>query len=322
MKKKIFSVLIFLFVTTLSFSQENEKIIDYLRENNSIWADFEEVNGLKYYDKFCLYEKTYFVIGYDGWLYEGYITDGETYCYKDPFPFVKTKHKGKYQWQDGLLSFFDYDFDTKKDFLFSYITIPYVVGIEIISPYNDCKSILTVELDGYDVDEYQLDWIEYCILNGKRGIRIRCRGKVHEGDYCYVADGGIDQYAFFYWSPSEQRYILDESVTQTQIKNAYCPEEYFAYSGLDFSKLDKSLKKSDVKDLTPAQLRLMRNAIYARHGQKFTSVDLQSLWECYTWYKPNPGYTDSMLTKTDKKNLKLIQDMEKVTGTYVPDLPR
>ncbi len=157
------------------------------------------------------------------------------------------------------------------------------------------------------------DWIEikFCILNGKRGFLFQ--------DYDYN-DKLV--WSFYYWSPSEQRYILDETATQVQIKNAYCPEEYFAYNGLDFSKLDKALKKSDIKDLTPAQLRLMRNAIYARHGRIFTSVDLQSLWECYTWYKPNPDYNDSMLTKTDKKNLKLIQDMEKVTGTYVPDLPR
>ena len=311
-----------MFVTTLSFSQDNEKYVNYLRENNVEWSHYEKDNGLKYYDKFHLYDALYFIIGYTNDYYEGFITDGESYCFDGEFAFEKTKHKAKYQWKDGLISFFDYDFDSKKDFLYSYILIPYNVVIEIISPYNDCKSILTVELDDYGVDEYQLDWIEYCIINGKRGIRIKCRGKVYKGDYCYVADGGIDQYAFFYWSASEQRYILDETVTQTQIKNAYCPEEYFAYSGLDFSKLDKALKKSDIKDLTPAQLRLMRNAIYARHGRVFTSVDLQSLWECYTWYKPNPDYNDNMLTKTDKKNLKLIQDMEKVTGTYVPDLPK
>ena len=242
--------------------------------------------------------------------YEGFITDGESYCYDGEFPFEKTKHKGKYQWKDGLLSFFDYDFDSKKDFLYSYILIPYNVVIEIISPYNDCKSILTVELDDYGVDEYQLDWIEYCILSGKRGIRIRCRGKVHEGDYCYVADGGSDQYAFFYWSQSEQRYILDETVTQEQIKNALCPEDYFAYNGLKFSKLDSKLTEEDLKELDKARLRLMRNAVYARHGRTFKSVDLQSLWECYTWYKKNPNYNDSLLTDIDKYNIELIQKYE------------
>lgn len=309
MKKKI-AVILFVFITTLLFAQKNEKYVEYLRENNGTWSNYEKDNGLKYYDKFHLYDALYFIIGYTNDYYEGFVTDGESYCYDGEFPFEKTKHKGKFQWQDGLLSFFDYDFDSKKDFLFSYITIPYIVGIEIISPYNDFKSLLTVELNGYGVDEYQLDWIEYCIVNGKRGIRIRCRGKVHERDYCYLANGGSDQYAFFYWSPKEQKYILDETVTQEQIKNALCPEDYFAYNGLKFSKLDSKLIDADIKDLDKTQLRLMRNAVYARHGRTFKSVDLQSLWECYTWYKKNPNYSDSLLTDIDKYNIELIQKYE------------
>lgn len=309
MKIKIFAIL-FVFLTSFLFAQENEKYVNYLRENNVEWAHYEKDNGLKYYDKYFLYDALYFIIGYTSDYYEGFVTDGESYCFDGEFAFEKTKHKGKYQWKDGLLSFFDYDFDSKKDFLYSYILIPYNVVIEIISPYNDCKSILTVELDDYGVDEYQLDWIEYCILSGKRGIRIRCRGKVHEGDYCYVADGGSDQYAFFYWSQSEQRYILDESVTQEQLQNAWCPEDYFAYNGLEFSKLDSKLTAEDLRDLDKAQLRLMRNAVYARHGRTFKSVDLQSLWECYTWYKKNPNYSDSLLTDIDKYNIELIQKYE------------
>ncbi|MBP5450872.1 MAG: YARHG domain-containing protein [Treponema sp.] len=183
-----------------------------------------------------------------------------------------------------------------------------------------------------DANYMSFDDVQFCIVNGKRGIRVYSIGEFErsrndstdEVNYyeAVLEKSKASKYYFFYWSPSEQKYILDETVTQTQIKNAYCPEEYFAYNGLDFSKLEKALKKSDIKDLTPAQLRLMRNAIYARHGRIFNSVDLQSLWECYTWYKPNPDYNDNMLTKTDKKNLKLIQDIEKVTGTYEPDLPR
>ena len=309
MKKKIFAIL-FVFITSFLFAQENEKYVNYLRENNVEWSHYEKDNGLKYYDKFHLYDALYFIIGYTNDYYEGFVTDGESYCFDGEFAFEKTKHKGKYQWKDGLLSFFDYDFDSKKDFLYSYILIPYNVVIEIISPYHDCKSILTVELDDYGVDEYQLDWIEYCILSGKRGIRIRCRGKVHEGDYCYVADGGSDQYAFFYWSPKEQKYILDKTVTQEQIKNALCPEDYFAYNGLEFSKLDSKLTAEDLRNLDKAQLRLMRNAVYARHGRTFKSVDLQSLWECYTWYKKNPNYSDSLLTDIDKYNIELIQKYE------------
>ena len=106
------------------------------------------------------------------------------------------------------------------------------------------------------------------------------------------------------------KYILDESVTENQLQNAWCLEDYFAYNGLKFSKLDSKLIAEDLRDLDKAQLRLMRNTVYARHGRTFKSVDLQSLWECYTWYKKNPNNSDSLLTDIDKYNIKLIQKYE------------
>ena len=146
-------------------------------------------------------------------------------------------------------------------------------------------------------------YVQFCIVRQKRGILLK--------KYYYSDDDKYQfKYNFYYWSQSEQRYILDESVTQEQLQNAYCPEDYFAYNGLQFSKLDSKLIDADIKDLDKAQLRLMRNAVYARHGRTFKSVDLQSLWECYTWYKKNPNYSDSLLTDIDKYNIELIQKYE------------
>ena len=146
-------------------------------------------------------------------------------------------------------------------------------------------------------------YVQFCIVRQKRGILLK--------KYYYSDDDKYQfKYNFYYWSQSEQRYILDETVTQEQLKNAYCPEDYFAYNGLKFSKLDSKLIDADIKDLDKAQLRLMRNAVYARHGRTFKSVDLQSLWECYTWYKKNPNYSDSLLTDIDKYNIELIQKYE------------
>ena len=146
-------------------------------------------------------------------------------------------------------------------------------------------------------------YVQFCIVRQKRGILLK--------KYYYSDDDKYQfKYNFYYWSQSEQRYILDESVTQEQLQNAYCPEDYFAYNGLQFSKLDSKLIDADIKDLDKAQLRLMRNAVYARHGRTFKSLDLQSLWECYTWYKKNPNYSDSLLTDIDKYNIELIQKYE------------
>ncbi|MCR5289290.1 MAG: YARHG domain-containing protein [Treponema sp.] len=161
------------------------------------------------------------------------------------------------------------------------------------------------------------DDLQFCIVNGKRGIRIFSIGEIQHNKknkieyYEAILENSTNSiYYFFYWDKNEQRYILDESVTQEDLANAYCPEDYFAYNGLQFSKLDSKLTDSDLKDLDKAQLRLMRNAVYARHGRTFKSVDLQSLWECYTWYKKNPDYSDALLTETDKYNIELIQKYE------------
>ena len=155
--------------------------------------------------------------------------------------------------------------------------------------------------------------IRFCIINNKRGFLIDAIGKVYSDGDSYKMDtskNDSSNQVFFFWSPKEQKYILDETVTQEQIKNAYCPEDYFAYNGLNFSMLDSKLKEGDLKDLDKSQLRVLRNAVYARHGRTFKSVDLQSLWECYTWYKKNPNYSDSLLTDIDKYNIELIQNYE------------
>ena len=155
---------------------------------------------------------------------------------------------------------------------------------------------------------------KFCIVNGKRGVRAYSIGKIKYKEnkhyYALMNEDKDSHYFFFYWDKNEQRYILDETVTDNQLKNAYCPEDYFAYNGLKFSKLDSKLTEDDLKDLDKTQLRLMRNAVYARHGRTFKSVDLQSLWECYTWYKKNPAYTDDLLTETDRHNIELIKRFE------------
>lgn len=142
--------------------------------------------------------------------------------------------------------------------------------------------------------------LKFCVINQKRGFIVKT----------IVEKIDIVNDVFYYWSPSEQRYILDETVTQEQLENAHCPDDYFAYNGLKFSKLDSKLTAEDLQDLDKAQLRLMRNAVYARHGRTFKSVDLQSLWNCYTWYKVNPNYSDDLLTEVDTYNIKLIQQYE------------
>ena len=232
----------------------------------------------------------------------------------------------------------DFSFNEHKDMILFSLNSPIGMGYNIIKIEDKTKRKVYFEIKfpGYkyitnndsgiiqyyngknsriNTDYYiSFNDIQFCIINNKRGFIINAIGDVYQTDAnIYEMDlskNDKDISLFFYWSASEQRYILDETVTQEQIKKANCPEDYFAYNGLKFSKLDSKLTEEDLKELDKSQLRIMRNAVYARHGRTFKSVDLQSLWECYTWYKKNPNYSDSLLTDIDKYNIELIQKYE------------
>lgn len=73
----------------------------------------------------------------------------------------------------------------------------------------------------------------------------------------------------------------------------------------------RKLTEDEVKNCDKAQLKVMRNEIYARHGYKFkTETMLDYFAEC-NWYSGIETNVDSKLTKIEKENIELIQKYEK-----------
>ena len=79
----------------------------------------------------------------------------------------------------------------------------------------------------------------------------------------------------------------------------------------------KSLKKVEVFkfNLNKSDMRILRNAIYARHGRPFQSVELQTYFydkkkPCGMKFKVDPNYSEDKLSKTDKSNIMLIKKWE------------
>ena len=62
--------------------------------------------------------------------------------------------------------------------------------------------------------------------------------------------------------------------------------------------------------LTNNQLRIMRNAFFARHGFVFQSRDLQEIFGSWQNYQPNPNFHEGMLTDIDRANIATIQRLE------------
>lgn len=72
---------------------------------------------------------------------------------------------------------------------------------------------------------------------------------------------------------------------------------------------------NDLRGFTPAEIRLIRNEIYARYGYTFTDSTLQEYFEEQSWYQSNPElnaqtFNNNMLSDIEFTNIELIVEYE------------
>lgn len=70
------------------------------------------------------------------------------------------------------------------------------------------------------------------------------------------------------------------------------------------------LTSSDIMHLAPAELRIARNEIYARHGYPFQSAELQSYFTAKDWYTVNHQFSEQSLSAVEIANIQLIKNRE------------
>jgi hypothetical protein len=101
---------------------------------------------------------------------------------------------------------------------------------------------------------------------------------------------------------------------------AYC---YFYESDLSLNSGDVSwheeeriskrrLAPYELVFLTNKQLRLMRNAFYARHGYIFKDNALKKAFSMIFGYRENHDFSESMLTDIDRANIVIIGELERI----------
>jgi hypothetical protein len=73
---------------------------------------------------------------------------------------------------------------------------------------------------------------------------------------------------------------------------------------------DRVIAASELTGRSKAELRVMRNEVYAHHGRVFQSGDLHDYFSLKPWYQQNPNYTDGLLSDVDKENIRVIQEYE------------
>ena len=74
--------------------------------------------------------------------------------------------------------------------------------------------------------------------------------------------------------------------------------------------MKKRIRRNQVAGLTKAELRILRNTIFAQYGYRFKSKDLQAHFKRFSWYRPRKVNLGRALTATDKFNLGLLKKAE------------
>ena len=83
-----------------------------------------------------------------------------------------------------------------------------------------------------------------------------------------------------------------------------------AFDGFIFPDSDRRmLSAGELRRLSPDQLRIARNEIYARRGRFFRDQALASYFSRFSWYRPTAW--DVPVSAVEQANIKLIQSMER-----------
>jgi hypothetical protein len=70
----------------------------------------------------------------------------------------------------------------------------------------------------------------------------------------------------------------------------------------------KELTNDDVKGLSDADKKIMKNEILARYGYIFTDKEMKSYFSEQKWYKPKSENVDKMLTELEKRNIEFLNN--------------
>lgn len=110
--------------------------------------------------------------------------------------------------------------------------------------------------------------------------------------------------------PTEARAESAKPSSQVPSKGGVLP----GYRGI--YENGRALTRAEVAVWEPAEMRRKRNEVYARYGRAFQAADLQKHYESTGWYSVDAGYSDAVLTPTDRANVELVASFETTPRTW------
>ncbi len=82
----------------------------------------------------------------------------------------------------------------------------------------------------------------------------------------------------------------------------------------DPSMLDGLVTVEMMADMSPRDLKILRNMVFARRGRAFKTAMVRDYFARMAWYKADKAYSDERLTENDWRNIKMVESVEKEVG--------
>jgi hypothetical protein len=162
-------------------------------------------------------------------------------------------------------------------------------------------------------------------FDGRFSFSVHPKKKVLEGTWeandtslnVTLSEFKLEQHPFKYSAHSE----LPEDMVGAPLFGTYSEDSEEAEAlTADIVKVNASLdvlKAKDVENMYKADLEVIRNAIYARHGYAFKNARMRILFDnSVSWYMPLFTDVTPYLTETEKKNIALIKRYEAHAAKY------
>lgn len=149
----------------------------------------------------------------------------------------------------------------------------------------------------------------------EEGTRIKVSGDVSvEGDsVCMIADEAVNEDG----SEITKKNSNDKTKSSAKSSQSMNNSKNNSGSNSDYILPQSSsqvLTSADISGLSLQQLNYAKNEIYARHGRKFDSPELQNYFNSKSWYQGTvspSSFDNSMLSDVEKKNAEFLSNAEK-----------
>lgn len=90
--------------------------------------------------------------------------------------------------------------------------------------------------------------------------------------------------------------------------NNFAQDTLKKWHSFDFSK--RVASKAELDKLEVYDAEMLRGIVFGKRGRIFKEQTIQNYLKQQAWYKPNPKFTNDILTVNERKNIDLIREVE------------